>query len=155
MRTPSNSTAASGFLNAQRRHRKKLTKLACELGALLALSAQAGDNVIEIHAGPISGETMVLDNARGTPWCEVPPATGTPPALTVQVYNTTSVDNCPVERVAKLDPGKLTGLMKVPKVFLNGGRYWAIRRPPPGRDRNGRSCRARTSRRHPRSESVP
>lgn len=113
---------------AMRKRRVTLKKLICAFGVLSVFAAQAESKVIAIHPGPIAGETMVLDDARGVPWCEIAPATGTPPALTVHVYNSTSVDVCPREHSAHLDAAKLARQMGVPKVVLNQGRYWTMDR---------------------------
>lgn len=104
----------------------KTRRLVCALGALLAVPALAGNAVIEIHPGPIPDKTMVLEDARGVAWCEIVPMTGTPPALTAQVYNSTWLGACPRERSAHLDPDRLAAMMDVPKVVLNQGRYWVM-----------------------------
>ena len=81
-----------------------------------------------IHPGPIEGNVVVLDDARGAPWCEVGPVVGTPPDMTVHVYNSTSVDVCTVDRSDTLDPLALAAEFNVPKIIINPERFWAMDR---------------------------
>ena len=58
--------------------------LALALGSLLA----AGNAVAQLKPGPVAGNTVYLDKARGYAFCEFEVVMGKPPNLTVQVYNT-------------------------------------------------------------------
>lgn len=103
---------------------QKSLAIASALATLLSVSAAAAE--IKINPGPIAGETIELDNARGVVWCEIMPMVGTAPALTMHIYNSTSVDDCTEARTANFDAAKLAAELKVPKVALNPGRYWVM-----------------------------
>ncbi|MFE7775398.1 hypothetical protein ACFU5O_16160 [Streptomyces sp. NPDC057445] len=46
--------------------------------------------------------------------------------LKAAVYNTLGVNDCPLEQWNALDAGSLAEEFRVPMVYLNGPRYWAI-----------------------------
>jgi hypothetical protein len=100
---------------------------ACALGAAIFLAATLPAQAAQpLKPGPIPGVTLVLDNARGSVWCELVPMVGTPPNLTAHIYTSTSVDHCDEKRAAAVDPVKLAADLGVPKVAVNPGRYWVM-----------------------------
>jgi hypothetical protein len=48
--------------------------------------------------------------------------------LTVAVYNTTGLNDCPPDKWRSLDPGQLAKDFGVPVVYLNGPRFWTLDR---------------------------
>lgn len=93
------------------------------LTATLTTTAQAE---IKINPGPIEGVTSIRDNVRGQIWCEIIPITKTPAGPVGQIYNSTAVDDCTVEKSNSLDKEQLAKQMNVPMVRLNADRYWAF-----------------------------
>lgn len=100
--------------------------------AVLAVGVYAislmGTPTMKINPGPVSGKVFLRDNARGTVWCEIVPLTLNWADTRMDIYNSSSVDECTEERSAKLDLGQLASELKVPKVVLNPGRYWMLDR---------------------------
>lgn len=103
-----------------------LGRLLC-LAAVLLASLTACDKAT-INPGPIEGETIVLDNARGAVWCEIIPIVGTPPDAIFHLYTSTSIDDCSEERAAAIDAEKLAQELGVGRVVLNPSRYWIMDR---------------------------
>lgn len=81
---------------------------------------------IKINPGPIEGVTSIRDNTRGKVWCEIIPITNAKEGPVGQIYNSTAVDDCTVERTNKLDKAQLAMEMNVPMVRINADRYWAF-----------------------------
>lgn len=96
--------------------------------AALALVATAFAAEVKIHPGPVTGVTIVKDNARGTVWCEIVPVVGAPPDAVAHIYSSTAVDSCTEDRASALDMEKLAKDIGVAKVVMNPGRYWAFDR---------------------------
>ncbi|HWH58869.1 MAG TPA: hypothetical protein VN682_14655 [Terriglobales bacterium] len=99
---------------------------ACTIGAVLALTLSMVAQAQTIHPGPVKGAHYSVDDVRGMVWCEIVPVTGTPPNITVQIYNSTGVDNCTEERAAQIDPVKLAVQLGVSKISVNSGYYWVM-----------------------------
>jgi len=104
----------------------KANTLPYTIGTALALTLSTVAQAQTIHPGPIKGEHFSVDNVRGMVWCEITTTTGTPPNVTVQIYNSTGVENCTEERTAQIDPIKLAAQLGVSKVFVNAGYYWVM-----------------------------
>ncbi len=96
------------------------------IGAALALTLCTVAQAQTIHPGPIKGERYSVDNVRGMVWCEITPITGTPPNVTVQIYNSTGVDNCTEERAAQINRSKLAAQLGLSRVSVNAGYYWTM-----------------------------
>lgn len=100
-------------------------------GLVLSTAVQAAQPVqttSPLSPGPIPGASAMRDNVRGTVWCEVIPVMGTTPESTTEIYTSTVVDDCTVERSNQLDAAKLREQFKVPAVKFNTGRYWVFDR---------------------------
>jgi hypothetical protein len=81
-----------------------------------------------LSPGPVVGKTVHLDQVRGYPFCEFEVIMGTPPNLTVEIYNTTGQEECWPVRFDPIDPKALAQKLAVVAVVKNPTRYWLMDR---------------------------
>jgi hypothetical protein len=107
-------------------HHMKANLLPSTIITVLALALSTVVQAQTINPGPVKGAHYSVDNVRGMAWCEIIPVTGTPPNITVQIYNSTGVDNCTEERAAQINPVKLAAQLGVSRISVNSGYYWVM-----------------------------
>src|SRR5208282_1344134 len=64
--------------------------------------------------------------ARNYPFCEIFLLSGQPPDLEAQIYNTSSVGDCPPGKFDRLNVTAMAEQLKVDRVWLNPRRHWIM-----------------------------
>src|SRR5271168_1939977 len=90
--------------------------LTLTLGVLAVAPTFAQDEGFNVHLG----------KARNYAFCEIFLLTGTAPDFSADVYNTSSVDNCPPSKFDRLDVKAMADQLKVDSVWLNPRRHWIM-----------------------------
>jgi hypothetical protein len=76
----------------------------------------------------VTGSTTPLVELRGLRYCEVLIAASKGLRVTIDVYNSIGLNECPEADWSKLDAAALTKELHAERVLLNGPRYWTFDR---------------------------
>ena len=102
-------------------------------GALLAAGcashhAKESGSADRLSPGPISGNTMHIEKARGYQFAEFSLIMGTPPNLVHQTYNTSGQGPVDPAKFAAIDAKALAQKLGADSVLKNPPRYWLMDR---------------------------
>ncbi len=97
-------------------------------GLLLALCSLplVGYAAEPLKPGPIAGNTVYLDKARGYAFCEFEIIEGRPPNLVVQIYNTSGTVPCTPAKFGPIDAKSLAKKIGADAVIKNPTRWWLM-----------------------------
>jgi hypothetical protein len=90
--------------------------------SLAPLVTFAGD----LKPGPNTGNTVYLENARDYAFCEFEVVTGAPPAVVVEVYNTSGQVPCLPAQFGPIDAKALAQELGTAMVAKNPTRFWLM-----------------------------
>jgi hypothetical protein len=96
------------------------------LGFTVALCFVSATSAAELKPGPVEGNTVYLENARSYPFCEFEVVMGTPPALGVEIYNTSGQEKCLPAQFEPIDAKALAQELGAEAVVKNPTRYWLM-----------------------------
>lgn len=80
----------------------------------------------DLKPGPIAGNTVHLEKARGYAFCELHFVMGQPPNLALEIYNTSGIAPCTPARFGPIDANALAKQFGADKVIKNPTRYWLM-----------------------------
>ena len=115
----------------------KTHRLAVDLFVLVAVGLIVGCNpvlarqyskpeFVEQYVQEIAQQSTNQKNVRNARYCEVIPTYRTRLTLRTEIYNTTGLNDCPVDQWAALDAKELREELGAVDVKLNGLRYWVM-----------------------------
>lgn len=96
------------------------------LALTIMLSACSGSSAPAAVTTQSSEKSGGISNLRGVRYCEIMPVTQKFLTLTVTVYNTVGLNECPAEQWNQLDADELARQFGAKLVKMNGPRYWVL-----------------------------
>ncbi len=99
---------------------------ACRLLLALCSLPLVGYAAEPLKPGPIAGNTVYLDKARGYAFCEFEIIEGRPPNLVVQIYNTSGTVPCTPAKFGPIDAKSLAKKIGADAVIKNPTRWWLM-----------------------------